>query len=127
MLERKNAMSEVAVDTQRVARQIGLLQEQLAQLQRLVTPPPAPAGASTDHPHITRVESILGGEPIITGTRTPVRAVVEHWKFGDAPEEIARKLPHLRLAHIFDALSYYDDHRDEIERYIALNRVPLDD
>ena len=36
-------------------------------------------------------------------------------------------LPHLRLAHIFDALSYYDDHRDEIERYIALNRVPVDD
>jgi len=31
-------MSEVAVDAQRVARQIGLLQEQLAQLQRLVTP-----------------------------------------------------------------------------------------
>ena len=29
---------------------------------------------------------------------TAVRAVVEHWKFGDTPEEIARKLPHLRLA-----------------------------
>jgi hypothetical protein len=98
MLERKIAMSEVAVDTQRVARQIGLLQEQLAQLQRLVTPQPSPAGASTDHPHITWVESILGGEPIITGTRTPVRAVVEHWKFGDAPEEIARTIASNRAA-----------------------------
>jgi len=56
-----------------------------------------------------------------------VRAVVEHWKFGDSPEEIARQLPHLRLAKIFDALSYYDDHRDEIEHYIALNRVPVND
>ena len=120
-------MSDVAVDTQMVVRQVGILQEQVAQLQRLVTPQPAPAGTSTDHPHITRVENILGGEPIIKGTRTPVRAIVEHWKFGDSPEEIARKLPHLRLAHIFDALSYYDDHRDEIERYIALNRVPVDD
>ena len=122
-------MSEVTLDTQMVARQLDVLQGQLAQLQRLVASQSssAAAGAPTDHPHITQSESILGGEPIIKGTRTPVRAIVEHWKFGDSPEEIARKLPHLRLAHIFDALSYYDDHRDEIERYIALNRVPVDD
>jgi hypothetical protein len=31
------------------------------------------------------------------------------------------------LAQIFDALAYYDDHRDEIERYIRDNRVPIDD
>ena len=82
---------------------------------------------TSEHPHVTRMETILGGEPIIKGTRTPVRAVIEHWKFGDAPEEIARKLPHLCPAHILDALSYYDDHREEIEQYIALNRVPVDD
>ena len=70
-------------------------------------------------------EDILSGEPIIAGTRTPVRAVVEYWKFGDAPDEIVRKLPHLRLAQVFDALGYYDDHRAEIERAIALNRVPV--
>jgi hypothetical protein len=39
---------------------------------------------------------------------------------------IAEKLPHLRLAQIFDALAYYDDHRDEIEQYISDNRVPID-
>jgi uncharacterized protein (DUF433 family) len=83
--------------------------------------------APTSHPYITQTEAILSGEPIIQGTRTPVRAVVEHWKFGDSPEEIARKLPHLRLAQIFDALGYYDDHRAEVERYIALNRLPTDD
>jgi len=66
-------------------------------------------------------------EPIIKGTRTPVRAVAEHWKFGDAPEEIVRKLPHLDLAPIFDALSHYNDYRDDIEQYIALNQVPVAD
>ncbi|MFZ2361721.1 MAG: DUF433 domain-containing protein [Anaerolineae bacterium] len=76
---------------------------------------------------MTRVDGILSGEPIIVGTRTPVRAVVEHWKFGDSPETIVRKLPHLRLAQVFDALSYYDDHRDEIEQAIARNRVLFDD
>ena len=72
---------------------------------------------------IIRDPKICGGEPVIKGTCTPVRAIVEHWKFGAAPEEIARKLPHLRLAQIFDALGYYDDHREEIEKFIALNLV----
>ncbi len=83
--------------------------------------------ASSKHPYIVQTHEILGGEPIIVGTRTPVRAIVEYWKFGDAPEDIARKLPHLRLSHIFAALSYYDDHREEIEHYIRLNQVPVDD
>ena len=72
------------------------------------------------------MKSILSGEPNIKGTRTPVRAIVEYWKFGDTPEEIVRKLPHLRLAQVFDALGYYDDHRDEIERAILLNRMTAD-
>ena len=81
----------------------------------------------TEHPYIERRANVLSGEPVIKGTRTPVRAIVEHWKFGYLLDEIARKLPHLCLAHIFDALSYYDDHRDEIERYIVPNRVPVED
>lgn len=71
------------------------------------------------------VPTILSGEPVIKNTRKPVRAIVEQWKFGETAEEIARSLPHLRLAQIFDALGYYDDHREEIERYIELNRVPV--
>lgn len=124
-----DAMTETTADVQTIVRRLGLLEEQLQELQSLLSSHVArgPAGAATEHPYITRVDSILGGEPIIKGTRTPVRAVAEHWKFGDAPEEIGRKLPHLHLAQIFAALSYYDDHRDEIEGYIALNRVPVDD
>ena len=76
----------------------------------------------TEHPYIIRDKKIVGGEPVIKGTRTPVRAVVEWWKFGVAPEEIKENLPHLSLAQIFDALSYYDDHREEIETCIAENK-----
>ena len=36
------------------------------------------------------------GEPIITGTRTPVRAIVELWRLGVAPEEIPSRLPPAR-------------------------------
>ncbi len=81
---------------------------------------------ATEHPYIVRNKEILEGEPVVKGTRTPVRAIVEWWKFGASPEEIMENLPHLTLSQIFDALSYYADHREEIEKYIAENMVEMD-
>jgi uncharacterized protein (DUF433 family) len=80
----------------------------------------------TEHLYIVRDEQILSSEPIIKGTRTPVRAIVETWRLGTAPEEILMGLPHLTLAQVFDALSYYSDHQDEINAYIERNRIPDD-
>ncbi len=79
---------------------------------------------ATGHPYIISDKAILGGIPIVVGTRTPVRAIAELWKFGVTPEEITTHLPHLTLAQIFDALSYYQDHREEIDADIVRNRVP---
>jgi len=79
---------------------------------------------ATEHCYIVKDDQILGGEPIIKGTRTPVRAIVENWRLGVMPEEIPHHLPHLSLAQVFDALSYYSDHQDEINAYIECNRVP---
>ena len=78
----------------------------------------------TEHPHIVKNDGILSGEPVVKGTRTPVRAIVGMWRMGVAPEEIPEGLPHLSLAAVFDALSYYCDHREEIKSYIELNRTP---
>ena len=47
---------------------------------------------TTEHVYVIRDPEILGGEPIIKGTRTPVRAVVENWRLGVAPENITN--PH---------------------------------
>ncbi len=74
--------------------------------------------------HVTRNPEILSGEPIIDGTRTPVRAIVENWRLGVRPEEIPLHLPHLNLAQIFDALSFYLDNQAEINEYIERNHVP---
>jgi uncharacterized protein (DUF433 family) len=79
---------------------------------------------ATGNRYIVCDTAILGGEPIIRGTRTPVRAIVELWRLGVAPEEIPNRLPHLTLAQVFDALSYFSDHQDEIAGYIEQNRVP---
>jgi uncharacterized protein (DUF433 family) len=78
----------------------------------------------TEHAYVERDDAILSGEPVIRGTRTPVRAVVELWRLGYAPEEAVNELPHLSLAAVFDALSYYSDHQEEINDYIERNRVP---
>lgn len=79
---------------------------------------------STKHAYVVLDDRILGGEPIIVGTRTPIRAIVELWRQGAAAEEIVTHLPYLTLAQVFDALSYYSDHQDEINGYIERNRVP---
>lgn len=79
---------------------------------------------ATEHLYIVTNERILSGEPIIKDTRTPVRAIVEMWRMGLAPEEIPTRLPHLTLAQVFDALSYYSDHQEEINRYIERNHIP---
>jgi len=64
--------------------------------------------------YITTNKEILSGEPIIKGTRTPVRTIVETWRRGVPPEEIPIGLPHLTLAEVFEALSYYSDHQAKI-------------
>lgn len=79
---------------------------------------------ATAHPHIVNDDQILGGEPIIRGTRTPVRAIVETWRLGIPAEEIPSHLPHLNLAQVFDALSYYADRPQEVDTQIERNRVP---
>jgi uncharacterized protein (DUF433 family) len=80
----------------------------------------------TQHRYIVSDPEILGGEPIVAGTRTPVRAVVEIWRQGLSPETIPGRLPHLSLSQVFDALSYYSDHQAEINDHIERNRIPDD-
>jgi uncharacterized protein (DUF433 family) len=80
----------------------------------------------TEYKYIVRNKEILGGEPLIKGSRTPVRAIVESWRLGLSPEEIVIHMPHLTLAQVFEALSYYSDHKKEIDNYIEKNKVPED-
>ena len=77
-----------------------------------------------EHLYIVTDAQILGGEPIIDGTRTHVRAIVELWRQGIAPETIPAHLPYLTLAQVFDALSYYSDHQEAMNQYIERNRAP---
>ena len=79
---------------------------------------------ATEYLYVVRDDEILHEEPIIQGTRTPVRAIVETWRMGVAPEEIPKGMPHLTLGQFFGSLTYYSDHQDEINQYIEHNRIP---
>ena len=58
------------------------------------------------------------------GSNYIVRAIVGLWQLGTMPEEILNHLPHLTLAQVFDALSFYLDNQEEINKYIQRNQVP---
>ena len=61
---------------------------------------------------------LRGGRPIIAGTGTTVRAIAGLYKLGLLAEEMVTQLPHLNLAQIYAALTYYHLHVDEIEEDI---------
>src|SRR5437867_8936197 len=71
------------------------------------------------HAHITHSQRILGGIPIVAGSRTPVRSIAGYYQMGMTADEILQTLPHLSLAKIHAALAYYFDHQREIDRDLA--------
>ena len=73
----------------------------------------------TEHPHIVRVKGIRGGRPIIKSTGIEVALIVKLYKMGESVDEILSMYPHLAPAAVYDVLSYYHDHQEEIEQYIA--------
>jgi uncharacterized protein (DUF433 family) len=77
----------------------------------------------TEHPHITRNPNICGGSPRIRSSRITVRHIAEMWKGGDSVEDIVRTYPHLEPSWVYDAISYFLDHQQEIEREIEDNRI----
>lgn len=68
---------------------------------------------------IEQKPELRGGRPIVAGTGTTVRTIAGLYRLGLTAEEIATQLPHLHLAQIYAALTYYHLHADEIEADIA--------
>jgi uncharacterized protein (DUF433 family) len=71
----------------------------------------------TDHPHIVKIEGVCGGEAIIEDTRIAVWHVVNYYyTVGMSVEDILLDWDYLTPAQVFDALAYYHDHREEVDR-----------
>lgn len=70
--------------------------------------------------HIEIVQGAGGPKARIAGHRISVEdVVVWHEKLGMSADEIVYNYPTITVADVYAALTYYWDHRDEIERAIA--------
>jgi uncharacterized protein (DUF433 family) len=56
----------------------------------------------------------------VTGTRIPLERIVECYQEGMTPEGIVEDFDTLRLADVYAVISYYLDHKEEVEEYIRL-------
>ncbi len=76
----------------------------------------------TRFPNIVRDPWIVGGEPTIRGTRIPVRSVVLiHNENGF--EYTCEAFPSASPEQLQEALEFYREHREEIDRYIGENEA----
>jgi uncharacterized protein (DUF433 family) len=70
--------------------------------------------------HIESKPGVCGGKPCIAGTRIRVQDIyVWHELQGKSADEIVSDFKHLTMADVYAALSYYWDHRDEIQKQMA--------
>jgi uncharacterized protein (DUF433 family) len=74
------------------------------------------------HPYVVQERGASGIRPVIRGTHTPVRIIVGYYKLGYSVDDILNGLPHLTPAQVYDALSYYHDHQQEIEQDLAASQ-----
>ena len=79
----------------------------------------------TEHPHIIRDPERCGGRPIIKGTKLSVEFIARWINSGTTPEQILESYPsdYLTPAGLHDAISYYYDHKPEIDRWIEENTI----
>ena len=73
---------------------------------------------------MVKIEGVCCGDPVIEGTRIPVWAIAGWLKQGYSLERIQKEIyPHLSLAQLHDAASYYYDHPEEIEAQLQANNL----
>ena len=59
------------------------------------------------------------GTIYVGDSRVTLDVVIDYWRSGMRPEEIARGLNTLSLADILAALAYYHRHRAEVDAYLS--------
>jgi len=72
----------------------------------------------SDHPHVATVKGVGSGEPIILGTCIMVRSIIEQYQLGSTIEELLWDYPRLSPAQLYDALAYYHDHKEDMDKIL---------
>jgi uncharacterized protein (DUF433 family) len=69
--------------------------------------------------YIVAVDGVRSGRPIVEGTRIGVHDVVGLHINGATVDDITRELPQLSRAQVYECLAYYEDHKADIDLWVA--------
>lgn len=73
----------------------------------------------TKHPYVEINPKNCNGSPIIKGTRVRIADIaIEYEHLNKTSDEIITAHPHLKLEQIHDALSYYYENQQQIDKKI---------
>jgi uncharacterized protein (DUF433 family) len=67
---------------------------------------------------VVRDPNVQGGEPVVKGTRVTVASVMLAEREWGCVDGVLYAYPHLTAEQVADALAFYLEHQDEIDRYI---------
>ena len=76
------------------------------------------------HEYIECQEGVCGGYPILKGTRTPVRAIIEASRVLDV-KHILQSMPHLRRQQVEAAMAYYIYEPQRVDEDMRSNAAVL--
>ncbi|MBI2910447.1 MAG: DUF433 domain-containing protein [Chloroflexi bacterium] len=75
-------------------------------------------GTRTEHPHIVVVKRAGGDSAFIKGTKLSVSLIAALFNRGETPAGLLSLYPNLTPGSLYDAISYYFDHKADIDQEI---------
>ena len=76
------------------------------------------------HEYIECQEGVCGGYPILKGTRTPVRAIIEASRVLNV-KQILQSMPHLRRPQVEASMAYYIHEPQRVDEDMRSNAAVL--
>jgi uncharacterized protein (DUF433 family) len=74
---------------------------------------------TTSYRYLKKTPGVRSGRTIIEGTRIGVHDIVGLVVNGATVDEVCRSFPSVTRAQVYECLSYYEDHRAEIDDLVA--------
>jgi len=78
------------------------------------------------HPHVEVRDDLLGGSPVIRGTRVPVRRLWAWHRKGVSVETLVKRYPSLGWAKVLGGLAFAYDNEELIEADLDRERALLE-
>jgi len=74
---------------------------------------------ATAYRYLVNLPGVRSGRTIIEGTRIGVHDVVGLIVNGASVDEVCRSFPGVTRSQVYECLAYYEDHRVEIDAFVA--------